>query len=461
MKKLLSILASMGMVVTTSATVISCGNDTTSTDTPVDETPDLSKLTSEELKISPASNSEQDAKIAVLTTISQKYIKSSITESDLMFSGFVAAKSTSEQGSLVVETKDSTKILGKATFKIEFFDNSRTNFDLALVEQVVNDTSLGSVVRPSSLNPGFLMVEDIKSKESVFKSLNKFVTETLIKAKGFGYEIDPEIIMSMIHINYLDSSDKLITNNNSTIEIKSIVGTIKSGHNNDIDGYYANGSVKISIKGQTKLDDNIKTELGDILLSDPSNDYATKNELIENLLSTNSIEKNKKDNFNLDSYDLKEGKGVISIVINSDFAPSTINITFNITNKNDEKVGMFNLDSWVNEEMGIPPIKYQGDSVDATEITEYLFDTENNIGFWTDFSSNSGKYFFVGQKPEDENSYKDGTVTKDQFIADFANIINVTQTGEDITIEFKPEAKNKYAGYQLTGKATITNGEEW
>ncbi|ASP27977.1 hypothetical protein SCORR_v1c02020 [Spiroplasma corruscae] len=124
MKKLLCLLTSMSLVATTSAAVVSCGNSEPATEeTNTDKKSDLSTITGDDLKLSPAANDEASAKKAVLDAVNKKFSGKNYVESDLLFSGFNAATSTSNPGSIKVEpAANSTKLKGSASFELAYND---------------------------------------------------------------------------------------------------------------------------------------------------------------------------------------------------------------------------------------------------------------------------------------------------------------------------------------------------
>ncbi|AKX33861.1 hypothetical protein SLITO_v1c01970 [Spiroplasma litorale] len=449
MKKLLSFLAAFSMVATSSATVISCGNSEGGEQSSTKK--DLATAVKEKNLGSIKGSNEKPTVDDIVKAINAKNKDLNLTKEDVKFSGEWTIKKAKLQAN---ETSKNFSGSVEVNYEYSVSNAQRTPFDIGLVSQVIDNKDLGKLVRPNSFNEGYLMVSDIKNREKIHNDLDRFIRAVLEKAKGY-YDIDADTIMKMIQVEYKDKDGNIISEDNK--EITTIRGTIIPGHEDDIDGFHVTGEVNIKIKQYASFKEQYDvTNLGDILFTDVNDKY-----LIENDLITAFKSKNEKlssfEQLEIREYDLEKGQAKIGVQINGDYDQNPVSISFNKSNKPEEgKIGKFNLDEF----KGVINMPFsQEQEVNAESLSDYLNTVDNAMEFWQSFVSNSGKYFFIGQKSQESeaSSAKDGTVDLAQFKKDFAGIadFSVNQENTEITLSFKTTALNKYSGYQISGKTVI------
>ncbi|AOG60956.1 hypothetical protein SHELI_v1c10090 [Spiroplasma helicoides] len=127
MKKLLSLLAVTGLVATSGSVAVACkkepANNTSNNTDKNTEKKDLTKITEQDLKISPESNEETEAKAAVLAQIKTVLKIDVVENTDITFSDFTKATSAEKTGKIIVSAVESSKlVLGKVTFILNYFE---------------------------------------------------------------------------------------------------------------------------------------------------------------------------------------------------------------------------------------------------------------------------------------------------------------------------------------------------
>ncbi|AOG60976.1 hypothetical protein SHELI_v1c10290 [Spiroplasma helicoides] len=453
MKKLLSLLAATGLVATSGSVAIAC-NKNKDADSST-EKKDLSVLETKELG-EVTGTSDLPTAADLVKAINSKNKDYGLTSNDVDLDG----KPTTTSAKL--KAKDSsTKFTGTVEVKYTYKkDDSRANFDLSLVSQVIDNTGQGALARPNSFNIGYLMVSDIKDQTKIYSDLDRFIGKVVDKAKLLYPTVTKEAIMGMINIDYIDANGNKIQNG---VEVASIKGSVKDGHADDIDKIHAVGTVEIKIKEYKKLSNfNFNKNLGELSFSNPSDLDLSKEEFLGMFKTKNetAIKDFPYDQLEIRDFSLEKGTAKIGVQINGDCSQEDIDLTFTIG----KSAAQFNLSSWTTYSIYYPFIydDYESSGDLKNRIVDYLYDVNNNIEFWQKFSSDTGSYLFIGQKAASDDqstTTKDGTIDKSTFVADFESIIDINNkdnSNTDITISFKESAKDKYQGYTLVGSANIT-----
>ncbi|AKU80211.1 lipoprotein [Spiroplasma turonicum] len=138
MKKLLGILAATGLVATTGATVVSCG------DKKADESSvkALGDIKGTDLTLAPSANDEAAAKTAAIAKIKSKLSVTVVEKTDVTFSDFKAAESAEKAGSIKVTAVESSKLVsGNVTFTLTF-KAAEAKVDLSTV---ITEKALGAI----------------------------------------------------------------------------------------------------------------------------------------------------------------------------------------------------------------------------------------------------------------------------------------------------------------------------
>ncbi|AKU79673.1 lipoprotein [Spiroplasma turonicum] len=442
MKKLLSILTAIGIIATTGATAVSC-SDKNENGTQI-EKKDLSTLETKNLgKISgqgdlPDINNIVDA-------INNTNKDFGLKATDVDFDGSVTTTSSK------IKAKDSsTSFIGSVEVTYEY-KKTRSSFDLALIESVVNNKGLGEIVRPSNLNTGKIMVPDLKNTNTIFDSIKLFVKKTLDKAKELAnIDLNLETLINLINIDFKDTNDNSVNlGETSKNDISKLVLTVKEGHENDVDGYTINGKATIVLGKQENFKDKFKkTDLDSIEMSqdDFDDSYTLSQKIIYAFTKKNSVNASSSEFVieNINKDDKNNCTAIISTDINSTYTNEPLSLKFKVTIKSESELPqIWNLTEMENGGESLTgqlePI-YLTTEEKGPDLYRELFEGITNVSdydaafptYWESLA-NGKKYFFDNQG--NSESIKGTASSKnviDNFETIFDIVINKSNPNEEI-----------------------------
>ncbi|QBQ07869.1 hypothetical protein SGLAD_v1c06700 [Spiroplasma gladiatoris] len=466
MKKLLSLLGAIGLVATASSTVVACPKKSEETSSSIK---DLSDLPVKELGAIKGTG-DTPSVVDLVKAINAKNKDYGLDDKDVVIDG-----TPSDKTATIKASDKSTNFKGSVTltYTYEKDTSKREKFNLSLVEDVINKTGLAGAVRPNDLNIGFLTTPDLRNKEKIVSSVRDFIDVVVEAAKAL-YNLNTEQIMGMIEIDYQDNNGASIDPNNDNKDTYQIIGSVKQGHENDIDGFTAEGKATIKLKQQTlKLSDIVKTKaLGKINI-DSDDAYTIKNTIMIAAQNSNSELKTYTTSINpsvqILNYDLDKGTARIAPIINSDFISNDIvEISYEVVRP---EAGNSLLDFTVMSNSYDPNAEYNlglpldlseepKESLDSWEdsdianVVNYLTELDGTyIEYWSQFYTTNKRYFLDSQKDEDKTKAENQLVSYEQFKKDFKDIFELTL--EDYTSS--EESDNEISGI-ITLK--VKNGKE-
>ncbi|ASP28560.1 hypothetical protein SCORR_v1c07880 [Spiroplasma corruscae] len=428
MKKLLSLLTILGLSTSSSAMVISCGNNASEEKDDTAAKRDLNDLQVKDLGDVNGS-ADLATKITIddlINAINNKNEGWTLTKSDVVLVG------DPTNNSAKLEASSSSKNY-KGSVEVKF--NFRLSFNVSILEDVINNTGLGAVARPNTYNVGYLMVPSYKS-EDIMSSIKRFVVPLLDMAKMLGTTISYEQILDVANIVFLDSEDNVFENPNESNQVDHIKITAKNGKENNIAGIHIKGEAIIKIKTQKPVNEIVKvTELGDIEISNKNDDYMTKIAILNAFYNKNSIiDDNLKKQFEVTSY--ADTEATINTVINSDYASNDIKVKYTFK----EEVNSYT--KWDLSKMSKnddstfqPTIKITSENIDNTLYTEIfnsITDTKNQFkSYWEDeylYDQEGNMSFIFDNQEKVETEYyilNKGKLSSKDFINKFDTIFDV------------------------------------
>ncbi|AOG60957.1 hypothetical protein SHELI_v1c10100 [Spiroplasma helicoides] len=239
MKKLLSLLAATGLVATSGSVAVACNkkaDDKATTSTKKD----LTKIGEANLKLAPNANDEAAAKSAVIDQIKAKLSVTVVEKTDITFSDFVKAESSSKAGSIkVTAVESSTLITGSATFSLTFKEaQASTKTQLNKVVKVAQLDKIDfSAEKPTAED----LLKGIKAKNSDLPSdfsINDFTIEnspeqttTTATIKGAGDKYEGTVALTYSKKEAVNAPVLAFGGENvqeNAIEIKQSVGNGKA-----------------------------------------------------------------------------------------------------------------------------------------------------------------------------------------------------------------------------------------
>ncbi|AOG61005.1 hypothetical protein SHELI_v1c10580 [Spiroplasma helicoides] len=335
MKKLLSLLAATGLVATSGSVAVACNkNQDTKKDLGNLEVKDLGKING---------NSDLPSLALIVSTINSKNKDYGLKTADITFDG----KPTASEAT--IKAKDSSeKFTGsvKLAFEYKKTPSSATQIPLSLIRSVIDGDSTGQGFRPNQLNLGYVMTKSIKTRSEILESVKDFIEGVLNTPNAAFLPLTAEQIMDIVNVDYKDQLEgkgsSVSTDMDGKTEVKSLVATIKEGHEYDIEGYYLVGELIINIYQQNIISTNVQKNIDEVDLTNASDDKAKKDAIIKQFIAKNSYTKSNdeahpkdgsglsiNDHFSVDSFDLTKNKAIISTSLNGDYyTKEAIEVTF-------------------------------------------------------------------------------------------------------------------------------------
>ncbi|QGS52078.1 lipoprotein [Spiroplasma tabanidicola] len=467
MKKLLTLLASIGLVSTASTAIIACNNTTQ------DVITDLNKISNKDLKTLVGKDQTPSLE-SIVQAINWYNDNISLTVDEVEFSGEpTTSKAT-------IKAKDDAKIF-KGKVNVTYNYSVGNAFSISIFEDAINNVGFGASLRPNSYNSGFLMSSNLQNRLVVKDSLKKFVVELAKKASSY-VAFTADQIMDMIDINYRDGQNKSIIETDKETKIEKLYITVKDGHQNDIKNYISYGVAKINLKEQIDLKTAAtQKDLGKITFINMDYEEDQKSKIIVEFMNKNSnITVDNASQFSISNYNLKGGFATINNGFNGSYT-NEVTVKFIADIQNNENIQNWDLSIMSNSpnseewtdwsffdamKLKKDPNSSALNDDELTTLINYIMsleDSEPYSMYWIQF--NEGKKYFLDTQGSGEEQ---GKVKFSDFKNDFLSIFDVTVNTNDvpsenegpfdatgsITIEVKKGQENKYLdkGYILSGK---------
>ncbi len=286
MKKLISLLGALGMIASTSTTVISCGNNDSEKKqedgNKQEEGNSVVKITIDEDNISKKSGtsivkvemSKELTNTKNLTLTSDKGDSSILKIAD----GVANSKNNklyefkiTLKGDLPLEEiteKLVANLNGKATDKsVELLISPRAEFDLELIGEFIGGEGIFANFNPFG-NKGYLSIDqgNMSNKDFIKSSVKEYVKNVLnLELVQMIIKLDVQAVLNMVEITYLNESEKESAENEAVASIKI---KVKDGHADDIDDYHVVGEANVKLAEKKSLDSMItERSLGTITVS--------------------------------------------------------------------------------------------------------------------------------------------------------------------------------------------------
>ncbi len=452
MKKLLGLLGSLGMVASTGATVISCGNKNTEEKKP-----------------------EKIGKVSLeMDTLSIKGESTTLTvelDKDIANNDIISVTSNKGENTFlkIEETKKETKkVTYKITLEKDLVENkasevltaklnneeignveinlNRKEFDLKLIEDAINQEGVAGFITGEFGNKGKLSIEPGKIKEqaSIIESVKLYVNKVIEGAKAFGinYNISVDEIVNMVNIDFLDSAGAKINEDNTKV-ISSIKITVKEGHENDIKGFIVLGEAKVNVSEKKNVE-IVSTDLGQVTGSSENESIilgAVKEAFVKLNTEAKDAVNNGDLNFEIKKYDDSNKSGTVQVTnkFNSSIKLTNDKLTITFNYKVDENmVSELDIKNFVFK--GIDSVTlFSEDEVSNDNIVKDLFEN----GFGEQLTSDDSFFANVASEAYGFN--------EDEFKEKFLEIFNINIASDQSSFQLSVKKADVFQKVKFVG----------
>ncbi|QBQ07866.1 hypothetical protein SGLAD_v1c06670 [Spiroplasma gladiatoris] len=455
MKKLISLLAAIGMVASTSTTVVACPKNSENNNNNDDKNNNNeNKIDLNDLKVRELGDvvSKEDIGLNLtledlVNAINEKNKDYGLTEDDVQF---VSSNNTKAK---LKATDSSTKFKGS----VEITYNFRIRFNVTFFSDAIIGKGIAAVGKPE-WNDGYLMVENynLDTAASAFK---RFVVPLLDKAKLVNLVIDYSDLEKTIKIEVIKENDK------NFLQFTSI-----DGKGYDVQGVYVYGTTKIALKQQTAIPDGWKnSDLGEVKPVDNS-DYMIKSAILNSFATKVGIDQNKLKQFSVNSYKKNDSNYEAEIIsnINSDYVPEIIKVTFKM-NLADESIqwSLTTIVDYLVEDSFVSLTSDILSSETYKELFDYITNTDGElVDYWEQdiaLGINNNKFLFDSQKAKESEfgNFEQGTLSYSEFLKNAENLFDFAvnknsdnKTGT-IDIKVKDNIIDLAKGYKVSGEIKL------